>query len=47
MTAIFVWSTLPVIIKKTKKELNIGISYEVYGPFLMDLAYQYLVHMVT
>jgi hypothetical protein len=27
MTAIFVWSTLPVTIRKTKKELNIRISY--------------------
>jgi hypothetical protein len=28
MTAIFVWSTLPVTIRKTKKELNIQISYQ-------------------
>jgi hypothetical protein len=33
--------------KKTKKELNIRISYQLYGPFLMDLNYLYLVHLVT
>ena len=37
MTAIFVWSTLPVTIRKTKKELLIRISYQLYGPFLMYL----------
>ena len=47
MTANFVWSTLPVTIRKTKKELNIRISYQLYGPFLMDLTYQYLIHLIT
>jgi hypothetical protein len=47
ITAILVWSTLSVTIIKTKKELHIRISYQLYGPFLMDLTYQYLVHLIT
>jgi hypothetical protein len=43
----FLWSALPVTIRKTKKEINIRISYQLYGPFLMDLTYQYLVHLIT
>jgi hypothetical protein len=46
MIAIFVWSALPVT-KKNKKGINIRISYQLYSPFLMDLTYQYLVHLIT
>jgi hypothetical protein len=43
----FVWSTFPVIIRKTKKEWNIQIFYQLYGLFLMDLTNLYLVHLIT
>jgi hypothetical protein len=33
--------------KKKKKELHIRISYQLYGLSLMDLTYQYLVHLIT
>jgi hypothetical protein len=32
---------------KNKKKLHIRISYQLYGPFLMDLTYQYLVHLIA
>jgi hypothetical protein len=47
MTAIFCMVNVTGYNKKSKKELNIRISYQLYGPFLMDLTYEYLVHMIT